>query len=300
MAKDLINIGMVTDAVWTDFDGDGFMDLVVVGEWMPITFIRFTGNKFNNETRKFGVSDSEGWWYSITANDFDNDGDEDLVAGNLGLNYKYQASPQEPFEVFYNDFDENGQKDIVLSYYNFGDRYPLRGRSCSAQQVPDIKYDFPTYNQFASANLLDVYGLDKLNPALHYEAKTFASAFLENKGQGRFDMTPLPNEAQVSSVNDIIVIDLNQDGHKDLILAGNLFPAEVETPRNDAGIGLVLLGDGKNNFEPVPATSSGLVVPYDVKSMALLPSKKGSRIIFGVNDGPVQIFEVENDGLIDY
>ncbi len=299
MAKDLINIGMVTDAVWTDFDGDGFTDLVVVGEWMPITFIRYNGKKFTNETRKFGVQDSEGWWYSITANDTDNDGDEDLIAGNLGLNYKYQASPQEPFEVFYNDFDDNGHNDIVLSYYNFGDRYPLRGRSCSAQQVPDIKYDFPTYNQFASANLLDVYGLDKLNPALHYEAKTFASAFLENKGQGHFDMKALPNEAQVSSVNDILIMDLNQDGHKDLVLAGNLFPAEVETPRNDAGIGLVLLGDGKNNFEPVPAIKSGLVVPYDVKCMALLPSKKPNRIIFGVNDGPVQIFEQGNSRTIE-
>lgn len=292
IAKDLIDIGMVTDAVWTDFDQDGFTDLLVVGEWMPITFIRFNGNKFTNETRKLGVRDSEGWWYSITANDIDNDGDEDLIAGNLGLNYKYQASPEEPFEVFYNDFDENGQKDIVLSYYNFGDRYPLRGRSCSAQQVPDIKYDFPTYNQFASANLLDVYGLEKLNPALHYEAKTFASVFLENKGQGHFDMNALPNEAQVSSVNDILVIDLNQDGNKDLVLAGNLFPAEVETPRNDAGIGLVLLGDGNNNFEPVPAISSGLVVPYDVKCMVLLPSNKPNRIIFGVNDGPVQIYSL--------
>lgn len=298
IAADLDRLGMVTDAAWTDFDGDGLTDLVVVGEWMPITFIRYDGKKFKNETRKKGIENSQGWWYSIAAEDMDGDGDEDLIVGNLGLNYKYQATADEPFEVFYNDFDENGQKDIVLSYYNFGDRYPLRGRSCSAQQVPDIKYKFPTYTQFASANLFDVYDLDKLNPALHYEAKTFASAFIENQGSGKFKMVNLPNEAQVSSVNDILVVDVNKDGHKDLILAGNLFTAEVETPRNDAGIGLLLLGDGQNNFKPIPAIKSGLMVPYDVKSMAILPTANSNLVLFGVNDGPMEILLINNhDGL---
>ena len=290
VAKDLFNLGLVTDAVWTDFDQDGWTDLVIVGEWMPLTFMRFDGKKFSNETRKFKVADSEGWWYSLTAEDLDNDGDQDLVAGNLGLNYKYQATPEEPFEVFYHDFDDNGQKDIVLSYYNFGDRYPLRGRSCSAQQVPNLKYEFPTYTQFASANLMDVYGLDKLNPALHYEARSFASAIFINQGKGKFEMKPLPMEAQTSSVNDILVLDINQDGHKDLLLAGNLFTAEVETPRNDAGIGILLLGNSLNEFKPVPALESGLVIPLDVKKMALLPNGDAPLILFGINDGPVQFY----------
>jgi hypothetical protein len=259
---------------------------------MPLTFIRFDGKKFNNETRKFSVDHSEGWWYSVTVADLDNDGDQDLVAGNLGLNYKYQATPDEPFEVFYNDFDENGQKDIVLSYYNFGDRYPLRGRSCSAQQVPTLKYEFPTYTQFASANLMDVYGLDKLNPALHYEAKSFVSAVFVNQGKGKFEQKPLPNEAQISSVNDILVLDINKDGNKDLIMAGNLFTAEIETPRNDAGIGMVLLGDGQNSFRPVNPRESGLAVPLDVKKMALLPSGETQFILFGINDGPLQFWKL--------
>lgn len=294
MAKDLFSLGMVTDAVWTDFDKDGFSDLVIVGEWMPITFLRFDGKKFENVTKRYGVANSQGWWYSIEAEDMDNDGDVDLVAGNLGLNSKYRASANEPFEVFYNDFDENGSKDIVLSYYNFGDRYPLRGRSCSSQQVPDIKYEFPTYELFASANLLDVYGLDKLNPALHYEAKTFASAYFENIGNGHFQMTALPNEAQISSINDILILDFNEDGHKDLLLAGNLFPTEVETPRNDAGIGILLLGSGSNIFTPVPARESGLALPYDVKKTALVGSKKGDLIIFGVNNGPLKAFRLRD------
>ena len=295
-AKGLINLGMVTDASWVDYDQDGYTDLVLVGEWMPITFMKYDGAKFTNTTRQTGLKDTEGWWYSIEANDLDNDGDVDLIAGNLGKNYKYQTSVTEPFEVFYNDFDENGQKDIVLSYYNFGDRYPLRGRSCSAQQVPGLKYDFPTYTQFASANLLDVYGLDKLNPALHYQAKTFASAIIENKGGGQFKAIPLANEAQISSVNDIIVSDINQDGLKDLVIAGNLFTSEVETPRNDAGIGLVLLGDGQNNFKPVSSTASGLVVPYDVKSLATIQLKNKHLIMFAVNDGQVQFYEIQKSG----
>ncbi len=296
IAPDLNQLGMVTDAVWTDLDSNGFTDLVVVGEWMPITIISYDGKKFSNLTRKKGIRNSEGWWYSIAAADMDQDGDEDLIVGNLGLNYKYRATAAEPFEVFYSDFDENGQKDIVLSYYNFGDRYPLRGRSCSAQQVPDIKYDFPTYTQFASANLLDVYGLDKLKPALHYEAKTFASAFIENQGSGELKMFDLPNEAQVSSVNDILVADVNKDGHKDLILAGNLFTAEVETPRNDAGVGLLLLGNGQNNFKPVPAAKSGLMLPYDVKRMALLPTHNSNLVLFGVNDGPMEFLLINKHG----
>jgi len=297
MAKDLLNLGMVTDAVWTDVDGDGLTDLAVVGEWMPITIIGFDGKKFSNETSKFGITNSEGWYYSIEANDLDNDGDADLIAGNLGLNYKYQATAKEPFEVFYNDFDENGQKDIVLSYYNFGDRYPLRGRSCSAQQVPMLKSEFPTYTQFASANLMDVYGLDKLNPALHYEAKTFASAVFENNGSGKFTTIALPNLAQVSSINDILVIDMNRDGFKDLVVAGNLFPAEVETTRNDAGIGLVLQGDGTNHFKPLSAMQSGLMLPYDVKKIRQLSQGDNHLILFGLNDGPVKFYRVNSEQL---
>ncbi len=291
-AKDLLDLGMVTDAVWADFDDDGFTDLIVVGEWMPITMIRFNGEKFKNVTPQNGISNSEGWWYSIEASDIDNDGDIDLVAGNLGMNYKYKASPQEPFEVFYDDFDNDGSKDIVLSYYNFGERYPLRGKSCSSQQIPGLKKDFPTYDQFASANLLDVYGLENLRPALHYEAKTFASAFFENLGKGKFEMHSLPSEAQVSSINDIIIDDYNNDGNKDILVAGNLYATEIETPRNDAGIGLVLLGDGKNNFTPLASRSSGFLAPFDVKKLAKISTGDGNYILCGVNNGAIQFFRL--------
>lgn len=295
-AKELFDIGMVTDAVWSDFDNDGLTDLILVGEWMPITAMRFDGEKFENVTSKLAMDNSKGWWYSIEANDIDNDGDVDLVAGNLGLNYKYKATVDEPFEVFYNDFDGNGNKDIVLSYYNFGERFPLRGKSCSTQQIPKLKQEFPTYEQFASANLLEVYGSENLGPALHYEAKTFASVFMENLGNGKFKTHPLPSEAQVSSINDIQIEDYNSDGNKDILIVGNLYTAEIETPRNDAGIGLVLIGDGKNEFTPLAARSSGFLVPYDAKKLAGLSTVDGTYIMCGINNGTLQFFKLNDNG----
>ncbi|MEM6967020.1 MAG: VCBS repeat-containing protein, partial [Bacteroidota bacterium] len=248
-APDLIFLGMVTDMVWTDYDQDNDMDFIAVGEWMPITFFENKDGKFSkSNAKKSGqevLDNSTGWWYSIEKADIDDDGDDDYLVGNLGLNYKYKATPEAPFEVHYDDFDKNGSKDIVLSYYNFGEQYPLRGRSCSSEQVPVIADKFPTYNIFASSDMNTVYGADNLEKALHYSAQTFASAYIENQGNGNFKMTPLPNEAQISSINDFVIQDFDGDKKMDVLLAGNLFPAEIETPRNDAGNGLLLKGDGQ-------------------------------------------------------
>ncbi|MGB3780254.1 MAG: VCBS repeat-containing protein [Tunicatimonas sp.] len=290
LAPDLLNLGMVTDAVWTDVDQDQRTDLVLVGEWMPITLLRYDGTSFGEATERLGLDDTRGWWFSVESADVDNDGDLDLVAGNLGLNYKYHASPEAPFEVHYDDFDNSGTKDIVLSYYNFGEQFPLRGRSCSSQQVPLIGKKFATYERFAAANLVDVYGVENLQSALHYQATTFASTYLENRGDGSFVSHPLPNEAQVSSINDILVKDFDQDGHQDLLVAGNLYTSEVETPRNDAGMGLLLRGDGHGRFQPVAAQQSGILLPYDVKKLATATTSKRLLILSAVNNGPLRSF----------
>ena len=206
-----------------------------------------------------------------------------------------ESSPEEPFEVHYDDFDGNGSKDIVLIYYNFGEQFPLRGRSCSSEQVPMLKNKFPSYNKFASANLTEVYGEDKLEQALHYSATSFASMYIENLGSGSFRATVLPNEAQISSINDFIVEDLNGDGHADVLLAGNLFTSEVETPRNDAGTGLVLLGDGTGSWKPVHPAHSGLYVPSDVKNIRRIRMGEERLLLFGVNNGKLEIWrEMKN------
>lgn len=294
-ARDLMSIGMVTDAHWIDYDQDGLTDLMIVGEWMPITIFRQTSSgKFERPKKIPGLEDTEGWWFSLTAGDLDNDGDEDFIVGNLGLNYKYKASPEEPFEVYYNDFDENGSRDIVLSYYNYGKKYPLRGRSCSSQQVPLLKEKFPTYNLFAAADLESVYQPEALEEALDRKASTFASIYLENLGDGRFARTELPNEAQLSSINAAVIQDFDGDGWKDALVAGNLFVSEVETPRNDAGVGLLLRGDGQGGFTAVSPAQSGVFLPYDVKKMQWLHTKKaGPVIVVAPNDGKVTVLGYE-------
>ncbi len=292
LAPRLRNLGMITDAQFLDIDRDNDLDLVVVGEWMPLTFFVNEGEKFAEPTT---LPDSEGWWYSLAQGDFDGDGDIDLVAGNLGQNYKYKATPDAPFEVFASDFDRNGRPDVVLSYYQDGEQYPVRGRQCSAEQIPAIALKFKDYHSFAEANLADIYGKKGLANAERLTAKTFASMHLENRGAAGWQMRPLPMLAQLSAVNDILVGDVDKDGRQDLVLAGNLYNAEIETPRGDAGIGLYLRGDGKGNFTAIDAHESGLFLPGDIKDLSFIQLHNGQKaILAGVNDGAMQAVGVRN------
>ncbi|WP_073180889.1 VCBS repeat-containing protein [Flagellimonas flava] len=288
VAPELSEAGMVTDAIWTDFDSDGQTDLIVVGEWTSIQFFKNDRGKLTKENRI--LSKTEGWWNSIAQADMDNDGDMDYVVGNLGLNYKYKASHEAPFEVYATDFDDNGTNDVVLGYYNEGNLFPLRGRECSSQQMPFIKKKFPTYHSFGSANLLQVYGQDKLEKALHKSAYTFASICLENLGERKFKMHQLPNSAQISSINAIQVQDFDEDGNADILIAGNLYQSEVETPRNDASIGLLLKGRGDFGFEPVPCNKSGVLLNSDVKKMkAISLGEEGTGILVAPNNSSLKL-----------
>ena len=291
-AKDLIKIGMVNDASWVDFNNDGLKDLVLAGEWMPITLFQNEGDKFTNVTESFGLGKSTGWWFSIKASDIDQDGDQDFIAGNLGLNYKYKASAEEPFEVYYYDFDNNGSQDIVLTHYNDGVKYPYRRIMCSIRQVPSLRDKFRTFVSYAKADVYEVYGKDNLERALHYPAYTFASAYIENKGNGQFELHELPLRAQFSSINDIIIEDFNADGHPDVLIAGNLYNSEIRTPRNDAGVGLLLAGDGKGEFTVKTNQETGFFVPYNVKSMALISSPEEKMILVGCNNDSLQVFRI--------
>ncbi len=290
---ELSKLGMVTSAVWADIDNDDYTDLILAGEWMsPKVFKNQKGKSFIDISAKSGLEAHVGWWFSLAAADVDQDGDQDLVGGNLGLNYKYKATADEPFQVYSTDFDENGTIDIVLGYYDQGKAFPLRGRQCSSNQMPFIKKKFPTYDQFASATLTEVYG-NKLDKALHYQATHFATSYMENKGNGQFTVTSLPVEAQVSSVNTILIEDMDKDSHLDIVLAGNMYGVEVETIRNDAGHGLFLKGDGKGNFKSVPVTSSGLYVPGDVKAAQKMILDEKRYIIFARNSDQVHLVEVK-------
>lgn len=291
VAPELKNLGMVTDATWADYDNDGDSDLVIVGEWMSVTLFKNSEGRLSKEVNK-DLENSSGWWFSIEKGDFDKDGDIDFIAGNLGLNYKYKTSEEKPFDVYYNDFDNNGYSDIVLGYYNEDKHYPLRGFSCSAQQVPSLKKEIKKYDLFASLEMDQVYGEKNLESGLHYTAKTFASSYIENKGNGQFEISKLPYLAQFSSINDIKVSDFNNDGNLDALLIGNLFVSEIETPRNDAGTGMLLLGDGKGNFLPVKGIESGFFTKKDAKKIELLSCKNQKRILVANNNDILQSFRI--------
>ena len=291
VAPGLLEPGLITSAIWTDFNGDGKLDLIAVGEWTGILMFQNMGGTFEEVSTKNGLAEETGWWNKIVAADLDGDGDQDYVLGNLGLNYKYQASPEEPFEVYAHDFDENGSIDIVLGYYNDGTAYPVRGRQCSSEQMPMIAEEFETYEEFGEANLKGIYG-DKLKQALNYKARNFASSILMNQGNGKFVLKALPTLAQIAPINGIVVHDFNTDGILDLLVAGNLFQAEVETGRADAGRGLLLLGNGQGDFDPVIHNESGFFAPFDVKDLAMINtgSNQPNIILVGNNDHGMQMF----------
>ena len=275
--------GMVTDAEWTDIDRDGRSDLVLVGEWLPISIILNKPDGFINATADYGLDKTNGWWNAIKAVDLDKDGDLDFVLGNLGQNYKFKASKEKPFHAYCNDFDGNGTFDVFLAKEVEGVQVPVRGRECSSQQVPHIWTKFSTYSDFANADINTLLG-EGLQGAMHLEAKEFSSVIMRNN-KGRFELEKLPMLSQISTINAIEVDDYNKDGIYDLLVAGNLYQSEAETTRADASIGLMLLGQKDGTYQSVPALDSGVNLPYDVKDMVTIElANKKKRILVAVND----------------
>lgn len=280
-------LGMVTDAIWLS-DGQ----LVVVGEWMPISIFSFDGQSFVNQTEEYGLTETVGWWNTVEKADFDNDGDEDLVVGNLGTNYKYQATSEETFDIYVDDYDANGNIDIVLSYYQDERQFPVRGMQCSSQQIPDISRKYKNkYNAFAQATLSDIYGDQHLENSLHYKVQDFSSVYMENLGNGDFGMNSLPFEAQTSSFNTMEIADFNGDGNLDILAGGNQFNSEVETPRNDACFGWLFAGNGKGDFNFVNYDRSGLYVPYDIRHVVRLAGKDSYTTAFVSNSAPLVVYK---------
>ncbi len=296
VVRDLMAPGMVADALWSDYDADGDPDLMVVGEWMPISVYQNNGNgRFTNMTTNFHLQNTTGWWNTIAMGDFDGDGDFDYIAGNLGLNTKYSASPEKPLIIYMSDFDENGTPDIVLAKPKGDKELPIRGRECSSDQMPFIAEDFPTFRSFANASIKDIYGQESLDAALQYRAMTFSSAYIENIG-GALQLQELPPEVQVGPVRSIVVHDFNGDNFLDAALVGNNYGAEVETVRYDAMTGLLLLGDGTGRFNVVPSRSSGLRVQADARHAALLHGTEtlAPLLFVAVNSSQPRLFELNS------
>jgi len=292
--------GMITSAVWADIDNDKQLDLVVTGEWMPVRWFKNDHGVLHEATSSMGLTNMNGMWRSLIATDIDNDGDIDLVAGNLGLNCDYHVSAAMPMELFAADIDGNGRIDPVMFYYikdadGVRRSYPAFSRAQLAMQVPAVKKKFLLNDDYARAGFEDIFPGKTKADVLHFFCDETRSCWFENVGNGRFVKHPLPVEAQFAPVNAIICEDIDNDGYKDLLLAGNDYQTDVITGRYDASYGCFLRGSNKGEFIAVPPDKSGFVVRGDVKDMALIRLAKGKRIVVAaVNDDSVRTFRINN------
>ena len=293
IAAEISTIGMVTDADFVDYDNDGDVDLLLVGEWMSFTVFENQKGHFVDVTAKRGLSSTSGWWQTLEHGDFDNDGDMDFVAGNIGNNNKFQPSQSKPLNVYANDFDSNGSLDIILATNKNNRDLPIRGRQCSAEQIPGLSSKFPTFKAFAEADLPSIYSTAKLTSALNLKAQVFASVLFINNGQYGFEMRALPNTAQMAPISGIVIDDFNDDNHLDILYTGNLYGAEVETARYDAGIGGLLLGDGALAFKAVKPNRSGFITPGNARDLQPIKIGQGkqSAVIVSNNNDELQFFK---------
>ena len=289
MAPALQNIGMVTDAVFTDVNNDGTKDLMIVGEWMEPKILINNGNIFEDKSYDYGLEGLRGMWWSITASDLDGDGDDDYVLGNLGKNNKFKATEEHPFKVYANDFDNNGTNDVVLAKFYKDDYVPVRGRECTSQQMPYVAEKFEDYHSFASSKLFEILPEDKVDDAVIYEIKSFESIVLINEGH-QFVRKPLPNAVQISPIKSSLVIDVNKDGILDIIVAGNHYGVEVETTRYDAGYGAVLLGTSNGNYLVQSPKQSGFYIPFDSRHISQITINGQKTILVTNNNEKLKLF----------
>ena len=285
-------MGMVTSALWTDFDNDGWIDLLLCGEFMPIIFVR------NNHGRLMGdepllVDHSSGWWNSICASDFDEDGDTDYILGNLGLNTRLKASATEPLCIYAKDFNEDGRIDPVLCYYMQGRNHIYPTRDELIRQMAAIRLRFQTYREFASVSFDEAFTKEELSNAFVVKSECFETSYLENKGAGKFQRKSLPMECQFAPVYGMLAGDFNYDGHPDILMTGNSYSTEVSTGNYDAMQGLLLVGNGKGEFRPLLSRQTGFKADGDSKGMVQINlGHHATEILVANNNDKLKSYEL--------
>ncbi|RME73616.1 MAG: hypothetical protein D6781_00035 [Verrucomicrobia bacterium] len=287
-------IGLVSASAFGDLDGDGAADLVLACEWGPVRVFLNRGGPFEDATATLGLDGETGWWNGVHLGDFDNDGRLDIVATNWGRNSKYEGSyrPGHPLEIYFGDLNNDGTRDIIEAHFDqeMGCLVPERGFSCSSRAMPFVREEMKSFGNFGAASLQAIYG-DRLRKTERLEAKTLEHKVFLNRGD-HFEPRPLPVRAQLATALGVCVADFDGDGNEDLFLAENYFAVQVETPRNDAGRGLLLLGDGRGGFTPVPGHESGLLIWGEQRGAAVADIDHDGRPDLAVaqNAAPLRLF----------
>jgi len=292
VAPGLNRIGMVTSATWTDYNNDSWVDLMILGEWMPITLFENRKGKLVDVTEKLGLSKTVGWWNSITTGDFNQDGYTDYVMGNLGLNSNLKNEHNGPVKIHYADFNNDGIIDPIISKIVNGKRYPIHLKDDVTRQIPSLKRRFPTYESYGEATLTDIFSQESLENAKEHAINTFKTSILMNNKGNSFEISPLPNEAQMAPIFGIQSADYDSDGYTDLLMIGNSFSTEVFNGWYDAFNGLLLKGNGKGIFEPTLFEESGFYFNKDSKALAKIAGVNNQNLILAAhNNGDLKAFQ---------
>lgn len=290
-APGLTKIGMITDMVWADVDNDGDLDMVIVGDWMPVKIFINNNGIFSDESASFGLSGTEGWWHTIVAKDLNGDGNIDFVLGNHGLNSFFKASDKKPVTMYINDFDLNGSIEQIICTFNGDTLFPLVKRDDLVKQIPSLEKKYSKYADYRNQRMEDIFPPDILERSVKLTARMMESCMMINTGKGSFNITPLPLEAQFSPVYAIAADDFDHDGICDIIVGGNQQRAKPETGIYDASYGLLIRRDSSGIWKPVSPYISGLSIKGEIRDFKTLNINGQKIFIVARNNNKLQFYK---------
>lgn len=292
IAPDLKEAGMIRDMAWEDVNGDGLMDMILAGDWMPLKVLLNKGGSFSEDSTAFGGRQCSGWWNCLESGDFDGDGDVDFAAGNHGLNSRFKASPERPVRMYVNDFDLNGSAEQIICVYEGEKSYPMALKHNLVDQLPPLAKKYPSYQDYMEQEITDIFEAGQLSRAIRLDASVLETSLFINDGSGHFSRKALPTEVQFSTVMAIHADDFNGDGHLDLLLGGNLYHVKPEVGRYDASYGTLLLGDGSNGFRVISPIQSGIRLEGEIRDFRKISLGEEEVLLAARSNDSLQVFRI--------